>query len=71
MARYSAVNRALCQVVTHVNAVRRTELVAPLGNTEERLGPFEVTHTDITGPYPVTQRGNKYLLTFIVGFQNM
>jgi len=26
--------------------------------------PFEVTSMDITGPYPVTPRGNKYLLTF-------
>ena len=30
--------------------------------------PFEVTSMDITGPYPVTRRGNKYLLTFIDHF---
>jgi len=30
--------------------------------------PFEVTSMDITGPYPVTPRGNKYLLTFIDHF---
>jgi len=29
--------------------------------------PFEVTY-DITGPYTVTPRGNKYLLTFIDHF---
>ena len=44
------------------------EFVAPLGNTEEPSAPFQVTHMDVTGPYPVTQRGNKFLLTFIDGF---
>ena len=44
------------------------EFVAPLWNTEEPSVRFEVTYMDITGTYPVTQRGNKYLLTFIDGF---
>jgi len=44
------------------------EFVAPLGNTEKPSVPFQVTHIDVTGPYPVTQRGNKFLLTFIDGF---
>ena len=44
------------------------EFVAPLGNTEMASVPFEVAHMDVTGPYPVTQRGNKFLLTFIDGF---
>ena len=30
--------------------------------------PFEVKSMDITGPYPMTPRGNKYLLTFIDHF---
>jgi len=44
------------------------EFVAPLGKTEEPSAPFEVTSMDITGPYPRTPRGNKYLLTFIDNF---
>jgi len=41
------------------------EMIAPLGDVEEPKFPFEVTLMDITGPYPTTLRGNKYLLTFI------
>ena len=41
------------------------EMIAPLGDVEEPKIPFEVTSMDITGPYPKTPRGNKYLLTFI------
>jgi hypothetical protein len=41
------------------------EMIAPLGNVEEPIIPFEVTSMDITGPYPTTSRRNKYLLTFI------
>jgi hypothetical protein len=44
------------------------EFVAPLGNTEEPSAPFQVTHMDITGPYPITQRGYRYLLTFMDAF---
>jgi len=40
-------------------------MIAPLGDVEEPKIPFEVTSMDITGPYPTTPRGNKYLLTFI------
>jgi len=41
------------------------EMIAPLGDVEEPKIPFEVTSMDVTGPYPTTMRGNKYLLTFI------
>jgi hypothetical protein len=41
------------------------EFVAPLGRPEEPASPFEVMSMDITGPNPLTPRGNKYLLTFI------
>ena len=41
------------------------EMIAPLGDVEEPKFPFEVTSMDITGTYPRTLRGNKYLLTFI------
>jgi hypothetical protein len=40
-------------------------MIDPLGDVEEPKIPFEVTSMDITGPYPTTPRGNKYLLTFI------
>jgi transposase InsO family protein len=41
---------------------------APLAEVEMPTTPLEVTSMDITGPYPVTSRGNKYLLTFIDHF---
>jgi len=37
----------------------------PFGDVEDPKIPFEFTSMDITGPYPTTPRGNKYLLTFI------
>jgi len=44
------------------------EFRAPLAEVEMPKNPFEVTSMDITGQYPVTPRGNKYLLTFIDHF---
>ena len=44
------------------------EFTAPLGGVDAPRAPFEVTHLDITGPYPTTPRGNRYLLTFIDKF---
>ena len=44
------------------------EFVAPLGEVEEPTAPFQVTSMDITGPYLMTPRKNKYLLTFIDHF---
>ena len=44
------------------------EPAAPLGEVVEPKAPFLVTHIDLTGPYPVTSRGNRYLLTFIDSF---
>ena len=41
------------------------EFRAPLAEVEMPTTPFEVTSMDITSQYPVTPRGNKYLLTFI------
>jgi hypothetical protein len=41
------------------------EFVAPLGKPEEPTRPFQVTAVDITVPYPLKPRGNKFLLTFI------
>jgi hypothetical protein len=38
-------------------------MISPLGDVEEPKIPFEVTSMDIVGPYPVTPRGNKYLVT--------
>jgi len=29
-----------------------------------RKSPFEVTAMDVSGPYPVTPKGNKFLFTF-------
>ena len=42
--------------------------MAPLGDVEEPTAPFEVTSMDNTGPYLLTPRGNRFLLTFIDHF---
>jgi transposase InsO family protein len=42
--------------------------VAPLGELPETTEPMQITSIDICGPYPVTSRGNRYLLTFIDHF---
>ena len=44
------------------------EFRAPLGAVEDPSEPFQVTSMDITGPYCVTPRKNRYLLTFIDHF---
>jgi hypothetical protein len=44
------------------------EFVAPLGQVEDPVAPFEMTSMDITGPYMLTPRKNNYLLTFIDHF---
>ena len=43
-------------------------LLAPLGDVEHPSSPFEITSMDIIGPYALTPRQNKYLLTFIYHF---
>jgi transposase InsO family protein len=45
-----------------------SEFRAPLGEVEEPAEQFQVTSMDITGPYCLTPRKNKYLLTFIDHF---
>jgi len=44
------------------------KFVAPLGEVEEPTYHFQITSVDVTGPYPVTPRKNKYLLTFVDHF---
>ena len=44
------------------------EYVSPLGDVEQPTAPFQITAMDITGPYMLTPRKNKYLLTFIDHF---
>jgi len=44
------------------------EYTAPLGEVRQPTYPFEITSMDICGPYPLTPRKNKYLLTFIDHF---
>ena len=50
------------------NRKENREPAAPLGEVVEPEAPFEITHMDLTGPYPVTPRGNRYILTFIDSF---
>jgi transposase InsO family protein len=42
--------------------------LAPLGELPETTEPMQITSIDICGPYSVTSRNNKYLLTFIDHF---
>jgi hypothetical protein len=44
------------------------EFTAPLGCIGNPTAPFEIISMDITGPYPVTPRKKKYLLTFVGHF---
>ena len=44
------------------------EFVAPLGDVDQPSAPFEVISMDITGPYVLTPRKNKYLFTFTYDF---
>jgi hypothetical protein len=41
------------------------EYTALLGDVRQPTYPFEITSMDICGPYPLTPRKHKYLLTFI------
>ena len=38
--------------------------IAPLGELPETSGPMEMAPIDICGPYPITQKKNRYLLTY-------
>jgi hypothetical protein len=42
--------------------------IAPLGEVDAPKRPFEITSMDITGPYPISHRKNKYLLTIMDKF---
>ena len=44
------------------------EYRAPQGEVREPTYPSEITSMDICGPYPLTPRKNRYLLTFICNF---
>jgi len=44
------------------------EIIAPVGEVNMTIAPFQVTSVDITGPYPVTLCRNHYQLTFIVHY---
>jgi hypothetical protein len=41
------------------------ELKAPLGDVAEPSYAFQVAHCDIVGPFPLSNRGNRYVLTFV------
>ena len=43
----------------------RHEFRAPMGDVSEPTSPFEVVGMDICGPFPKTENGNRYLLTFV------
>ena len=43
----------------------RHEFKAPMGDVSEPTTPFEITAMDVCGPFPRTENGNRYLLTFV------
>ena len=43
----------------------KREFKAPLGDVAEPSRAFQIVHIDITGPYPRTSAGNRYVLTAI------
>jgi hypothetical protein len=47
---------------------QKSEYTAPLGEVQQPTYPFEITSMEICGPYPLTPRGNKYILSFIDHF---
>ena len=47
---------------------RKHEFRAHLGEVESPSGTFQITAMDITGPYILTLRKNKYLLTTVCHF---
>ena len=44
------------------------EFRAPIGEVEIPTAPFQVTSIDITGPFPLTQRRSRYMLSFVDDF---
>jgi hypothetical protein len=44
------------------------QFTAPPSTLDLPERPFQITSMDITGPYPLTPRQNKYLLTFVDHF---
>jgi len=44
------------------------EYIAPLGDVEQPTTPFQITSMDVTGPYMLTPRKNKYFIIFIDHF---
>ena len=61
--------RSIAEYIKTCDACQRRkgggEYRAPLGEVEEPRAPFQITSMDITGPYPLTPRRNRYILTFI------
>jgi len=61
--------RSIAEYIKECDACQRRkgggEYTAPLGEVEEPTAPFQITSMDITGPYSLTPRRNRYILTFI------
>jgi len=55
-----------CEACAKRKTGRKT--VAPLGETQVAYEFLDVVSLDIVGPLPVTEKGNRYLLTFIDHF---
>jgi hypothetical protein len=65
---WPAMRRAIEEFISECDACQRgegdLELTAPLGCLGEPQASFEMVSMGITGPYAVTPRKNRYLLTF-------
>ena len=46
----------------------RRDKPAPLGTTPPSYGPWETLHTDLMGPFPETDNGNRWILLVVCAF---
>jgi len=69
---WSSMRRSIVDYIRKCDQCQRRkedrEYIAPLGDVEQPTAPFQITAMDVTGPYRLTSRKNKYLLTFIDHF---
>jgi transposase InsO family protein len=69
---WSGMRGSIEEYVKQCDACQRRKSIvkfrAPLGDVQEPNSPFEITAMDLTDPYVITPRKNRYLLTFIDHF---
>ena len=67
VARHAEISRSLKEW-RMPEARRKSRVHSTAGRPWNAGSPFQITYMDISGPYPLTTRRNKYILTFIDHF---